>query len=64
MSLVHWAESTARNNLERALPRRWTHVQAVAALARQVSLDLDEDADTLVSAAWLHDVGYAPNVAS
>lgn len=63
MSLVQWAESTARECLEHALPRRWAHSQAVASVAGSLSQDLGEDAGTLVSAAWLHDVGYAPEVA-
>ncbi|MHA6623898.1 HD domain-containing protein [Pseudonocardia sichuanensis] len=45
------------------LGRRWTHVLAVAARA----VDLCEavppnDADLLVAAAWLHDIGYAPEI--
>lgn len=63
MSLVQRAESTARQRLERALPRRWAHVEGVASVADELSQDLDKDADTLVSAAWLHDVGYAPGIA-
>src|SRR6476469_322495 len=64
MSLVRLAESTARECLEHVLPRRWAHSQAVAAVAGSVSKDLGEDdADVLVGAAWLHDVGYAPDLA-
>ena len=32
-------------------------------MAGRLAQDLGDDADTLVSAAWLHDVGYAPTVA-
>lgn len=64
MSLVRFAESTARECLEHALPRRWAHSQAVAAVASSLSKDLgEEDAEVLVSAAWLHDVGYSPALA-
>ncbi|MEU8188055.1 HD domain-containing protein [Micromonospora carbonacea] len=45
--------------------RRWTHVQAVAAKAERVAAALpDKDRPYLVAAAWLHDVGYAPDVES
>jgi putative nucleotidyltransferase with HDIG domain len=44
------------------LPRRWGHVQAVAAKAESLRPLLGEDADLLVVAAWLHDIGYAPDV--
>ena len=37
---------------------RWRHVQAVAAAARR--LLPGTEGDELVSAAWLHDIGYAP----
>src|SRR5580765_3036148 len=43
-----------------ALPRRWAHVQGVAARARSLAPVLGADADLLEAAAWLHDVGYAP----
>lgn len=40
--------------------RRWRHSAAVAAQARRLSeCDADVDADQLVAAAWLHDIGYA-----
>ncbi|MFF4877985.1 HD domain-containing protein [Micromonospora sp. NPDC000668] len=47
----------ARTKLEVALPRRWSHVQAVAAKARRIAAAVpQEDRDILVAAAWLHDV--------
>ncbi|QKE82760.1 HD domain-containing protein [Arthrobacter sp. NEB 688] len=42
-------------------PRRWRHVEGVAARAQRLTNDVDEN--PLVSAAWLHDIGYAPTVA-
>jgi hypothetical protein len=43
---------------------RWLHVQAVAAAAREVAAAVDpEDRELLVTAAWLHDIGYAPSIA-
>ncbi len=46
------------------VPPRWAHVQGVAAMAAAVAPILDpEHADSIVAAAWLHDVGYAPGLA-
>jgi len=45
------------------LPRRWAHVQGVAARARSLAPVLGADADLLEAAAWLHDIGYAPGLA-
>lgn len=58
-----WAERLARTLLERALPRRWAHVQGVTARARTLAPTLGPDAELLESAAWLHDIGYAPDLA-
>ncbi|GAA4099305.1 HD domain-containing protein [Streptomyces hundungensis] len=45
------------------LGNRWLHTQAVAARAREVSAAVHEDErDLLVAAAWLHDLGYAPEL--
>lgn len=46
------------------LGRRWAHVQAVARRALELTDAVEpEQADTLVAAAWLHDIGYAPEIA-
>lgn len=52
------AEALARTLLEDELPRRWLHVQGVAARARSLAPALPEDKDLLEAAAWLHDIGY------
>jgi HD superfamily phosphodiesterase len=57
------AERLARKLLEGPLPRRWAHVQGVAAQARSLAPMLGGDADLLEAAAWLHDIGYAPKLA-
>ena len=57
------AEQTARNLLSESLPRRWAHVQGVAATARTLAPVLGPDADLVTAAAWLHDIGYAPALA-
>jgi hypothetical protein len=62
MTLEPWATAQAER-LIAPLGDRWVHVQAVAAEARRVGAVLPaEDADLLVAAALLHDVGYAPSL--
>src|SRR5690348_5768848 len=60
--LASWAEPVAQALLQDSLPRRWAHVQGVAAQARSLAPVLDTDADLLAAAAWLHDIGYAPSL--
>jgi HD superfamily phosphodiesterase len=62
-SLPLWAEELARKLLEVPLPRRWAHVQGVAARARVLAPVLGDDADLFEAAAWLHDIGYSPELA-
>jgi putative nucleotidyltransferase with HDIG domain len=63
MSYSAWAEQTARTLLQEPLPRRWAHVQGVAATARALAPVLGADADLVTAAAWLHDIGYSPALA-
>ena len=44
------------------LGRRWAHVQAVAKRAQEICEATGLEPELLVSAAWLHDVGYAPEL--
>jgi hypothetical protein len=62
-ALASWAEHLAQALLQESLPRRWAHVQGVAARARSLAPVLGPDADLLQAAAWLHDIGYAPGLA-
>ncbi len=62
-TLASWGEQLARALLQELLPRRWAHVQGVAARARGLAPVLGADADLLKAAAWLHDIGYAPGLA-
>jgi putative nucleotidyltransferase with HDIG domain len=62
-TLVSWAERLSQALLHEGLPRRWAHVQGVAARARSLAAVLGADADLLEGAAWLHDIGYAPGLA-
>ncbi len=63
-TLASWAEHLARALLREPLPRRWAHVQGVAARARTLAPVLGADGDLLEAAAWLHDIGYAPGLAA
>lgn len=53
----------AEQQLALWLPRRWQHVQAVGAKAASIAPRLfdPKDAEALIAAAWLHDVGYGPD---
>ncbi|SCG80645.1 HD domain-containing protein [Micromonospora echinaurantiaca] len=62
MRLPDRAAHTAEQQLAAALPRRWRHVQAVAAKAGALGSLAGNDEDLLVAAAWLHDIGYAPGI--
>lgn len=53
----------AEKALAKTLPRRWRHVQGVASAAGLCSLLFSgDDADLLVAAAVLHDIGYSPHL--
>lgn len=57
------AEEKAREYLASSLPHRWQHTHAVATkaadLAKKAGLS-NKDSALLLSAAWLHNIGYAP----
>ena len=63
-TLAPWAQQIARVLLHDPPPRRWAHVQGVAARARSLAPLLGADADLVEAAAWLHDIGYAPGLAT
>lgn len=60
MTHVPWAHDLAHRLLADSLPRRWAHAQGVASKAESIAHLVGDQAATLVGAAWLHDVGYAP----
>lgn len=63
MTLAGRAKELAERWLARSLPRRWAHVQGVAARAQLVTRAVGgRDADLLIAAAFLHDIGYAPEL--
>jgi len=62
-TLAAWAQDLACILLADALPRRWAHVQGVAARARSLAPAISPDTGLLEAAAWLHDIGYLPELA-
>ncbi|WP_236793278.1 HD domain-containing protein [Amycolatopsis sp. GM8] len=53
----------AAERLVSPLGRRWHHVQAVAARASELARAVPSpDREALVQAAWLHDIGYSPEI--
>ena len=58
---VDQASRLAESLLAESLLRRWHHVRSVGRRARRVARTL-ELPDDLVAAAWLHDIGYAPEL--
>jgi hypothetical protein len=63
-TLAAWAQGLARTLLADDLPRRWAHVQGVAARARSLTPSVGQDAELIEVAAWLHDIGYLPDLAA
>jgi len=64
MTEASWAQQIARDLLAEQLPRRWAHVQGVAAVAMSLTPVLRDKAELIIAAAWLHDIGYSPTIAS
>ena len=62
MEQAERARDLARRLLAEPLPQRWTHTRGVGHKAESVAHLVGDDAEALVCAAWLHDVGYAPSV--
>lgn len=63
--LVGWAEDIARFMLEEQEPRRWKHTLGVAREAKKLGEKLSaEEQDTLVAAAYVHDIGYSAEIAN
>jgi HD superfamily phosphodiesterase len=56
---VRYARALEGAMLAAELPRRWRHVRGVALRASSLAVGDAATRSLLVSAAWLHDVGYA-----
>jgi hypothetical protein len=64
VGLSAWAELEA-GKLLADTGRRWEHVGGVVREAQRVSQVLREEGGPyLIAAAWLHDIGYAPSIAT
>ncbi|WP_091514103.1 HD domain-containing protein [Amycolatopsis sacchari] len=62
MGLIEDAREVAER-LMAPLGRRWQHVQAVAARAAELAGAVRaDDREVLIAAAWLHDIGYSPEI--
>jgi hypothetical protein len=62
MDLVAWAAEESRTRLARR-GNRWLHCRGVALRAHEIEdVVADDDREVLVAAAYLHDVGYAPEL--
>lgn len=57
------ARALAARHLALSLPGRWSHVAGVATAASEFAEKLEIEADGLVAAAWLHDIGYSRELA-
>ncbi|WP_405087152.1 HD domain-containing protein [Microbispora sp. NBC_01389] len=62
MGQAAWARDLAERLLAEPLPRRWAHTQSVAARAVSLAPILGDEADMLTAAAYLHDIGYSPDL--
>lgn len=62
MDLAVWSAREAERRLA-PLGSRWRHTQGVVARAKALALTVPAaDREVLVAAAYLHDIGYAPDV--
>jgi HD superfamily phosphodiesterase len=62
VELVTWAAEQACERLA-PLGERWSHTQGVASRAREIATAVEpDDREILIAAAYLHDVGYAPEL--
>jgi predicted hydrolase (HD superfamily) len=62
MMTVAEARALAERHLTPALPRRWRHVQGVGARGEEITTRLGLADGYLATAAWLHDIGYGPEL--
>ncbi|WP_203181581.1 HD domain-containing protein [Streptomyces pratensis] len=62
-AIAPWACAVAEGELAEPLARRWAHSQGVAQRAMGLAGAVGNDAELLICAAILHDVGYAPRLA-
>lgn len=63
MERAQWARDLAGDLLAESLPRRWAHSRGVGRKAESITDVISGDPETLICAAWLHDIGYSPDLA-
>jgi hypothetical protein len=61
---AEWARNLARRLLAESLPIRWAHTEGVGRRAESIAHLVGAEAGVLVSAAWLHDIGYSRELAA
>ncbi|GAA4953377.1 HD domain-containing protein [Actinoplanes utahensis] len=62
MDQVDRARDLAHSLLAGPIPRRWAHSQGVGRKAASVAHLVGDQGAVMVASAWLHDVGYAPDL--
>jgi putative nucleotidyltransferase with HDIG domain len=62
MDFLPWARDLAEQLLAESAPRSWAHSQGVGRRAESLATVLGDDAELLAAAAWLHDIGAAPQL--
>jgi hypothetical protein len=61
--LIANARNLAKTLLRKDLAERWLHTQGVANRAAELAVTVPVgDRPALIAAAWLHDIGYAPDI--
>ncbi len=60
--LAGWALGLAREKLAAQVPRRWLHTEAAVVKARSLAPIVGPDAEVLVAAVALHDIGFSPDL--
>ncbi len=62
-ALLHDAREIAKRLLRKQRPERWLHTQGVSARAAGLAGTVRKtDRAVLIAAAWLHDIGYSPDI--
>ncbi len=60
LKLSTWAYALAQEEMEKTLPRRWSHVKGYTEFAREIARYFVPDDDLLVACGALAAVGFAP----
>lgn len=63
MKLARWAHILSRSWLNGPMPERWESCRVAAVEAERIAPSLGADGELLIAAAYLHDVGSAPDLA-